>query len=186
MTFGSLAPGHINYNEGRTYKSLFKYLARSEPDSRPVTLLDSRCTIGANAKGRSSASAINGIQQGAPPFCDWWRTVPSSVASAALQGHNYDWVDLVREADLLQRPFNLWARLLLAFCGDIHPHPGPVRARGRGRAARQVCADFLDQDQTSPEYQQRLRECLAAFVVWLTETHDSALTSLLSQVCCLM
>lgn len=56
--------GHINVNEARVYKSWIKSQAKSEPCSRFVGLLDSRVTIGATAKGRSSSFAISRILQG--------------------------------------------------------------------------------------------------------------------------
>ena len=56
--------GHINVNESRTYKSWMKSLAKSQPNSRVVGILDSRVTIGATAKGRSSSFAISRILQG--------------------------------------------------------------------------------------------------------------------------
>ena len=49
--------GHINVLESRTYKTWVKHLAREAPDSRAVGLLDSRVTLGATAKGRSSRQA---------------------------------------------------------------------------------------------------------------------------------
>ena len=56
--------GHINVNESRVYKSWIKAMAKSHPNSRFVGLLDSRVTIGATAKGRSSSYAISRVLQG--------------------------------------------------------------------------------------------------------------------------
>ena len=56
--------GHINVNEASVYKSWLKAMAKSQPCSRFVGLLDSRVTIGATAKGRSSSPAISRILQG--------------------------------------------------------------------------------------------------------------------------
>ena len=47
--------GHINVLECRTYKTWLKHCARKYPNSRLVALLDSRVTLGAAAKGRSSS-----------------------------------------------------------------------------------------------------------------------------------
>ena len=55
---------HINCLESRTVKTLTKLACRTAPDSRIATLIDSRVTIGAGAKGRSSSPALNRIQQG--------------------------------------------------------------------------------------------------------------------------
>ena len=57
-------PGHINVNESRTYKSMIKSAATTDADSRFPALLDSRVTIGAAAKGRSSSEAISRILRG--------------------------------------------------------------------------------------------------------------------------
>lgn len=48
----------------RTYKSWLKGLARTDPDQRTVGLLDSRVTIGAAAKGRSSSYSISRVLKG--------------------------------------------------------------------------------------------------------------------------
>ena len=45
-------------------KTLTKLACRTSPDTRIATLIDSRVTIGAGAKGRSSSAALNRIQQG--------------------------------------------------------------------------------------------------------------------------
>lgn len=55
--------GHINVNETRTYKCWIKHLAKSEPNSRVVGILDSRVTIGATSKGRSSSFPISRVLQ---------------------------------------------------------------------------------------------------------------------------
>ena len=57
-------PGHINVNELRTFKSFIKSCAKSEPDSRIVAMLDSRVSIGAASKGRSSSPALSKILRG--------------------------------------------------------------------------------------------------------------------------
>ena len=57
--------GHINVNEARTYKTWLKSMAKSHPDTRFVGILDSRVTLGAAAKGRSSSFAISRVLQGA-------------------------------------------------------------------------------------------------------------------------
>lgn len=58
--------GHINVNESRTYKSWIKSMAKTEPNTRFCGLLDSRVTMGAASKGRSSSPAISRVLQG------WW------------------------------------------------------------------------------------------------------------------
>ena len=61
-------PGHINVNESRTFKSWMKAAAKSHPDCRTCGLLDSRVTIGAASKGRSSSYAVSRILQGTMPY----------------------------------------------------------------------------------------------------------------------
>ena len=53
--------GHINCLECRVYKSWLKHCAKKHPHSRIVSFLDSRVTMGAAAKGRSSSKALSRI-----------------------------------------------------------------------------------------------------------------------------
>lgn len=53
--------GHINTLECRVYKSWLKYCAKSRPNRRLLALLDSRVTMGAAAKGRSSSESLSHI-----------------------------------------------------------------------------------------------------------------------------
>ncbi|CAE7848186.1 unnamed protein product, partial [Symbiodinium necroappetens] len=57
-------PGHINVLEARMFKTFQKLCARRHPSSRTLSLLDSRVTIGAVAKGRSSSRALSRVLQG--------------------------------------------------------------------------------------------------------------------------
>ena len=57
-------PGHINVNEARVLKPWLKALAKGPPNVRVAALLDSRVTIGAAAKSRSSSFAICRALQG--------------------------------------------------------------------------------------------------------------------------
>ncbi|CAE7454060.1 SUF4 [Symbiodinium sp. CCMP2592] len=50
---------HINVNEELAYRSLLKHVAKTSPGCRFGVLLDSRVTIGCNAKGRSSSASLN-------------------------------------------------------------------------------------------------------------------------------
>ena len=61
-------PGHINVLEARMYKTFQKYCARHHPSTRTLALLDSKVTIGAVAKGRSSSPALSRVLQGALPY----------------------------------------------------------------------------------------------------------------------
>lgn len=143
---------HININEVRTYKSWIKSLAKSEPHSRCVGLVDSRVTIGATAKGRSSSPGISRILQGCIgyiigsnlyPGClhcysDRNRSdgpsrgkeiVPPSKPipfwlSELLAGRPHQF-DLVVAASKVSKNPARWLRMLLMLAGDIEPHPGP-------------------------------------------------------------
>lgn len=53
--------GHINCLECRVYKSWLKHCAKRWPGCRVLGLLDSRVTLGAAAKGRSSSKALSHI-----------------------------------------------------------------------------------------------------------------------------
>ena len=64
LAYDFARPAHINCLESRTVKTLTKLACRTSPDSRIPALIDSRVTIGAGAKGRSSSAALNRIQQG--------------------------------------------------------------------------------------------------------------------------
>lgn len=56
--------GHINVLECRVHKTLLKHCASRFPNSRVLALLDSRVSLGATAKGRSSSRAICRVLQG--------------------------------------------------------------------------------------------------------------------------
>lgn len=50
--------GHVNVLECRVHKTLMKHCAKRHPNSRFITLLDSRVVLGAMSKGRSRSRAI--------------------------------------------------------------------------------------------------------------------------------
>ena len=56
---------HINVLESRVYKTWVKHCAKHHHSSRILGLLDSRVTLGATAKGRSSSPALTHVLQGA-------------------------------------------------------------------------------------------------------------------------
>ena len=55
---------HINVLESRVHKTLLKHCAKNHPNNRILSLLDSRVTLGATSKGRSSSRAICRVLQG--------------------------------------------------------------------------------------------------------------------------
>ena len=56
--------GHINVLECRVHKTWLKHCAKRYPNSRILALLDSRVTLGATSKGRSSSKALCRVLQG--------------------------------------------------------------------------------------------------------------------------
>lgn len=144
--------GHINVNEARTYKSWIKSLAKTEENCRAVALLDSRATIGASAKGRSSSFAISRILQTSMPYVIGGGLYPGllHVGSSKnradgptrnrgidpptkevprwfeqLQAGRPQMFDAVVESSRVQKNPARWLRFLLLLAGDIEPNPGP-------------------------------------------------------------
>ena len=175
-------PGHINVNETRTYKSWIKSLAKSDPDSRVVGLLDSRVTIGSAAKGRSSSYSISRIHQGGLPYVLGSGLFPGLLhctsgsnradgpsRGRALEGPSRSlpaWAtDLLagdtRKFDLVVQSSNIsknparWLRFLLMLCGDIEPNPGPRRGK------MDLTIGFVK--ATS----DRMQRCFDAFLTWV-------------------
>ena len=157
-------PAHINCLESRTVKTLTKLACRTSPDTRIATLIDSRVTIGAGAKGRSSSTALNRIQQGSLGYVlggglylgglyaptgihradDPTRRrairSPRIVKPAwlsELEAENFARFDIVLFADRLCRPWNLWCRLLLlAGVGSSPDTDAELSARPFGAMAQ--------------------------------------------------
>eukprot|EP00438_Fugacium_kawagutii_P021739 Skav206696 [mRNA] locus=scaffold99:17529:21803:+ [translate_table: standard] len=190
--------GHINVNETRVYKSWMKAMAKTNPDSRFVGLLDSRVTIGSAAKGRSSSYSISRILQGSLayvlgsglyPGClhcysgdnrsdgpsrmkpiEGPRFQPPQWLKELLQGDAAKF-DMVAESARVPRNPARWIRFLLMLCGDIHPNPGPRVPRGPMDLSvgfAQVTSD-------------RMRRCVDAFKVWCAEHLQIKFEKLLSE-----
>ena len=176
--------GHINVNEARVYKSWIRSQAKHEPQSRFVGLLDSRVTIGATAKGRSSSFAISRVLQGSLGYIIGSELYPRCIHCSSednrSDGPSVDreiappskqfprWLidlsigdtrtfDLAVEASKFSKNPARWLRLLLLLGGDIEPNPGP-RAR-RGELDLKV--GFV------PETSQRMAKCFEAFQFWV-------------------
>ena len=178
-------PNHININESRTYKSLIKAVAKSHRNSRFVTVLDSRVTIGAASKGRSSSPGITRILQGTlaytlganlypghlhcysgdnpadNPSRDKDVTEPSRLVPAwfiQLSAGNPAGFDAVVEAAQIPKIAARWLRFLLLLGGDIERNPGPGR-----RGPMDMTVGFVK--ATS----DRMGRCFEGFKRWCTE-----------------
>ena len=149
-------PGHINVNESRVYKSWVKSLARKGSRLRAVGLFDSRVTIGAAAKGRSSSYAISRVLQGSLGYVlgsglctsllhcysgDNVADGPSRGSAAPLPSRSKPrWLEKLLLGDpgdfdkvvLAARIKKIPARWLLLLGGDIERNPGPAPPRRRG------------------------------------------------------
>lgn len=131
---------HINVNEELSYRSLVKLLAKTQAQSRFGVLLDSRVTIGCNAKGRSSSATMNHYMCSCLPYILGGGLYPAlfhigthdNVADdpsrlRALRKHcgvrplwlerllrgDYRHFDLVRRADDCSGAPGRWARLIV-------------------------------------------------------------------------
>lgn len=174
--------GHINVNETRVYKSLIKALAKSEPDSRFVGLLDSRVTIGAASKGRSSSACLTRILQGSIAYILGSNLYPGLLHCSSednrsdgpsrdrdlsppsrelpkwltdLQNHDHRLFDIVVQAANWPRALGRWVRLLLLIAGDIERNPGPYRG------PMDVGVGFVKATA------DRMSKCFEAFVEWV-------------------
>ena len=184
--FQFVKPGHINVNETRTYKSWIKSIAKTERDSRCIGLLDSRVTLGAAAKGRSSSYAISRVLQGSLGYIIGGNLYPGGlhVYSASnraddpsrgrpvrpasrelptwflnLQSGDPRAFDAVVSSSAIPRNPARWLRFLLLLAGDIEPHPGPKIYKPRGEMSLDV--------GFAPETAGRMKRCLSAFRLWL-------------------
>ncbi len=178
--------GHINVNEARVYKSWLKSQAKLEPCSRFVGLLDSRVTIGAAAKGRSSSFAISRILQGSLAYIIGSELYPGCIHCASkenrsdgpsrgrpidppskspplwltkLQAGDAGLFDVCVEASKFSKNPARWLRMLLLLSGDIEPNPGPRAARG----PLDLQVGFV------PVTATRMEKCFAAFRKWVED-----------------
>ena len=180
-------PGHINVNETRTYKSWIKSLSKSHPNSRVVGLLDSRVTLGAAAKGRSSSYSISRVLGGSIAYIIGSGIYPGGLhcysAANRADGPSRNrpvpppskeipgWFealcrgdprhfDAVVAASRIQKLPGRWLRLLLLLGGDIERNPGPSKLLGRGKLDMSV--------GFRAETAVRMSKCLQAFSAWIS------------------
>ena len=178
--------GHINCLECRTFKSWLKHCSKAHVNSRLVALLDSRVTMGAVAKGRSSSKALSRILRGSLCYTlgsglypgtlhcrsGWNRadgpSRDSEVPPASrpvplwlnrLINGDHELFDLMVESATWIRPLGRWFRLLLLLAGDIERNPGPVRPQ-QPRGELNMLSGF------APATFSRMEKCLAAFESW--------------------
>ena len=182
--------GHINVNEARTYKSWIKSLAKTEENCRAVALLDSRVTIGASAKGRSSSFAISRILQTSMPYVIGGGLYPGllHVGSSKnradgptrnrgidpptkevprwfeqLQAGRPQMFDAVVESSRVQKNPARWLRFLLLLAGDIEPNPGPREKPQVPRGPMDMTVGF------AASTSDRMAKCFAGFRAWVEE-----------------
>ena len=182
--------GHINVLECRTYKTFLKHAAKHFPNSRVLALLDSRVTLGAAAKGRSSSYALSRVLQGALGYviggglypgglhvCSERnrsdgpsrnRPVPPPTKEVpqwlvALRQGNYEPFDAVLSASHYEKVPGRWVRLLLLIAGDIERNPGPNPRERRPRGPFDLKLGFAQATAL------RMDQCLKGFKLWVTE-----------------
>lgn len=183
---------HINVLEARTYKTWLKHCSKKYPNNRLLALLDSRVTLGATAKGRSSSFAISRVLQGSLGYILGGGLYPGGlhICSAKnrsdapsrnrkvpppsketplwlleLRKGNTEPFDTILAASGYHRPVGRWIRLLLLLAGDVERNPGPAV---RGPYVRR---GPLDMDGgVTPATSKRMDDCMLAFRKW-TEQH---------------
>ena len=143
---------HINVLECRVHKTLLKHCAKYHPNSRILSLLDSRVTLGATSKGRSSSRAICRVLQGSLGYvlggclCPGGfhiasgknrsdapsrnRPVPAPTKKiptwlSDLRSGGFDRFDRILESAKWTKLAARWLRFLLLLAGDIERNPGP-------------------------------------------------------------
>ena len=173
--------GHININEARVYKSLIKSIAKDDPGSRFVGILDSRVTIGAASKGRSSSSSLTRILQGSMAYvlgadlypgllhctsednrCDGPSrdrplpppSIPIPLWFSELQAGKPRRFDVAVTSSSWSRALGRWVLLLLLMAGDVERNPGPYRG------PMDTSVGFV------PATASRMSKCFEAFTEW--------------------
>lgn len=196
-------PGHINVLECRVHKTWLKHCAKHRPNSRVVGFLDSRVTIGATSKGRSSSRAICRVLQGSlgyiiggglypgclhissgknssdPPSRN--RPVrppikdPPVMWLSKLRGGDFRDFDRVLVSAQFTKNSQRWMRLLLLLGGDIERNPGPVRGKSAARAPR---GPFDMSVGFAPATSRRMEVCLSGLDSWLQQELSIKLSDL--------
>lgn len=182
--------GHINVLECRTYKTFLKHAAKNFPNSRVLALLDSRVTLGAAAKGRSSSYALSRVLQGSLGYVIGGGLYPGGlhVCSArnrsdgpsrnrpvppptkevpqwlvSLRQGDHEPFDAVLSASHYEKVPGRWVRLLLLIAGDIERNPGPNSRERRPRGPFDLKLGFAQATAL------RMDQCLKGFKLWVSE-----------------
>ena len=180
--------GHINVLECRVYKSWLKHCAKRWGNHRLLGLLDSRVTMGAAAKGRSSSKALSRVLRsslgcvlggGLYPGClhvrsSWnradgpsrGRDIDPPSADVAewirhLQRGDFALFELMLQTSKWTRPVGRWIRLLLLLSGDVERNPGPFQK------VYQPCGELDLLGGLSRATTQQMQASLSRFNEWL-------------------
>ncbi|CAE7560174.1 SUF4 [Symbiodinium sp. CCMP2592] len=141
---------HININEELCLRSLFRHLSSVHPVSRFGVLLDSRVTIGCNAKGRSSSMKLNYYLSTSLPFILGGELFPALFHIGTGDNVSDD-PSRLRELRTAPAEQPVWLRLFLA---GRHKYFDLVRA-----------AD----DRLTPVVASRRHELYRKFCRWIEE-----------------
>ena len=189
--------------ECRVHKTWLKHCAITHPNSRVVGLLDSRVTLGATSKGRSSSRAICRVLQGSLGYIIGGGLYPGGLHIGSQRNRSDHpsrnrpvppplkdipiWLARLRSGD--SRDFDTifvsaqftknaqrWLRLLLLLGGDIERNPGV----GRSKTKTPIPRGPLDHSVGFvPATSKRMAACLEEFDRWL----GSELGVRLSDIC---
>lgn len=168
-----------------------KHCAAHHPDSRFISLLDSRVTLGAASKGRSSSKALGRVLQGTLGYVIGGGLYPGGLHICSSKNRSdapsrnrpvppprkqepvwltemrdglFDRVDRVRLASRCTKLAARWLRLLLLLGGDIERNPGPASRRPHPSPRGPLDLSVGFAPATS------MRSCLKAFESWVLET----------------
>ena len=183
-------PGHINVNESRVFKSWIKSLARKTHSVRVCGILDSRVTIGAAAKGRSSSVAISRVLRGSLGY-----VLGSAIYYSLLHCYSEDnvadgpsrgrpvpspqrevprWLaelvegrpkafEAVTLSSRVPKLAARWLRFLLLLGGDIEPNPGPPSSARVPRGPLNLEAGFARSTA------HKMQKSFQGFLLWLRD-----------------
>lgn len=185
--------GHINVLECRTYKTWLKYASKHFAGCRLLGLLDSRVTLGATAKGRSSSFALSRVLQGSLGYVIGGGLYPGGLHVMSSKNRSDGpsrnkptpppsketphWLRSLRAGDTTSFDAHLsaacyaklpgrWLRLLLLLSGDIERNPGPAAPSRIPRGPFDPRLGFAQSTSS------RMEHCFSAFRMWAQENLD--------------